>query len=143
MVVFPPGTNLYAKAASYLGQKVMRPLFRFPPVEPDIFISEDFSLEPFGIPGDIIPTPGHTEGSLSVLLSSGEAFVGDLAANYLPFGLGPILPPFAENVPELLGSWHRLLSSGATIICPSHGKPFKAELLRRKLQREGRVTIEA
>jgi hydroxyacylglutathione hydrolase len=67
-VVFPPGTNLYAKAASYIGQKVMRPLFRFPPVEPDFIISEDFSLEPFGIPGDIIPTPSHTAGSLSFLL---------------------------------------------------------------------------
>jgi hydroxyacylglutathione hydrolase len=143
VVVFSPDTNLYAKAAFYIGQKVMRPLCRFPPVEPGIVISEDFSLEPFGIPGAIIPTPGHTGGSLSVLLSSGQAFVGDLASNYLAFGLGPILPPFSENIQELRRSWHRLLSSGVIIICPSHGKPFKAELLRRKLQREGRVTIEA
>jgi hydroxyacylglutathione hydrolase len=143
IVVFPPGTNLFGKTASYLGKRLMKPLFRFPAAEAHIIVSEDVSLEPFGISGSIIPTEGHTEGSLSVLLSSGEAFVGDLAANYLPFGLGPILPPFAENVPELLGSWDRLLSSGATIICPSHGKPFKAELLRRKLQREGWVTIEA
>ena len=134
--VFPPGTNLFGRAASYLGRKLVKSLLKFPPVEPDIILSDDFSLEPFGIQGNIMPTGGHTEGSLSVLLSSGEAFVGDLAANYLPFGLGPILPPFAEDVPQLLRSWQKLLSAGATVICPSHGKPFVAELLRRRLQDE-------
>ncbi len=139
LVVLPPGTNLFGKAASYVGHKFMRTLLRFPPVEPDIIISKDFSLESFGIPGKIVPTQGHTEGSLSVFLPSGEAFVGDLAANYFPFGLGPILPPFANNVPELLASWENLLSSGATVICPTHGKPFQAALLRRKLHKEQKL----
>jgi hydroxyacylglutathione hydrolase len=142
-VSFLPGTSLLGKIASSLGSTVEKTFMKYPPVKPDILVSREMSLAPFGVSGKIIPTPGHTEGSLSVLLSSGQAFVGDLAANHLPFGLGPILPLFAENVPELLGSWHRLLASGATIICPSHGKPFKAKLLRRKLRREGRVTIEA
>jgi glyoxylase-like metal-dependent hydrolase (beta-lactamase superfamily II) len=135
-VVLPPGTNLLGKAASYFGHKFMKPLLRFPPVEPDIIISEGYSLESFGFPGRIIPTQGHTEGSLSLILPTGEAFVGDLAANYLPFGLGPILPPFASNIPELLESWKTLLSSGAEVICPTHGKPFQAKLLRRRLRRE-------
>jgi hydroxyacylglutathione hydrolase len=137
VIVFPPGTNRFGKTASCLGKKLLRPFFRFPPVEPDIIISEDFPLEPFGIQGSIIPTKGHTEGSVSVLLSSGEAFVGDLAANYLPRGLGPIFPPFAENVSELLRSWQKVLSLGATGICPGHGKTFKAELLRRRLSTQG------
>jgi glyoxylase-like metal-dependent hydrolase (beta-lactamase superfamily II) len=141
IVVFPPGTNLIGKTASYLGRTFMKPFFRFPAVEPDVIVSEDFSLEPFGIPGSVILTEGHTEGSVSVLLSSGEAFVGDLAANYLPFGLGPICPPFAESVPGLLESWQKLISSGATLICPSHGKPFSADLLARRLKREGRAVV--
>jgi glyoxylase-like metal-dependent hydrolase (beta-lactamase superfamily II) len=133
-MVLPPGTNLFGKAASYVGRKVMRPFLGFPPVEPDIIISEDYSLESFGMPGKIIPTQGHTEGSLSVLMSTGEAFVGDLAANYLPFGLGPILPPFAHNVAELLASWDTLLAAGATVICPTHGRSFPAALLHKKLR---------
>ncbi|MDY6987055.1 MAG: MBL fold metallo-hydrolase [Thermodesulfobacteriota bacterium] len=136
VVVFPPGTNLFGKTASFLGKTLMKPFFRFPAVEPDIIISKDFSLEPFGVPGKIIPTKGHTHGSVSVLLASGEAFVGDLAANYLPLGLGPIFPPFAENVSGLLTSWQRLLFLGARIICPAHGKPFKAELLKKRLGEE-------
>jgi glyoxylase-like metal-dependent hydrolase (beta-lactamase superfamily II) len=133
-MIVPPGTSFFGKAVSYVGNKFMRSLLWFFPVEPDIIISEDFSLESFGMPGKIIPTQGHTEGSLSVLMPTGEAFVGDLAANYLPFGLGPILPPFADNVPELLANWDTLLSSGAKVICPAHGKPFPAALLQRKLR---------
>jgi glyoxylase-like metal-dependent hydrolase (beta-lactamase superfamily II) len=132
-MVIPPGTSFFGRAASYVGQRFMRPLTAFPPVEPDIIISEDSSLESFGVPGRIIPTEGHTEGSLSVLMSTGEAFVGDLAANYLPFGLGPILPPFAHNVPELLASWDTLLAAGAKLICPTHGRPFPSAILHRKL----------
>jgi hydroxyacylglutathione hydrolase len=139
LMVVPPGTSLFGRVASFVGHKFMKPLLRFPPVEPDILISEDYSLESFGIPGKILPTQGHTEGSLSVLLESGEAFVGDLAANYLPFGLGPILPPFAKNVSQLHASWENLLSSGARVICPTHGKPFQAALLRRRLEKERRL----
>jgi glyoxylase-like metal-dependent hydrolase (beta-lactamase superfamily II) len=135
-VILPPGANFFGKAASYVGERFMKPFLGFPPVEPEITISGDFSLESFGMPGKIIPTQGHTEGSLSVLMPTGEAFVGDLAANYLPFGLGPILPPFASNTPQLLASWKKLLSLGATLICPTHGKPFPAEILRRRLQKE-------
>jgi glyoxylase-like metal-dependent hydrolase (beta-lactamase superfamily II) len=135
-IVLPPGTSFFGKAASYVGHNFMRPLLTFSPVEPDIIISEDYALSSLGLPGRIIPTQGHTEGSLSVLMPTGEAFVGDLATNYLPFGLGPILPPFADNVPELLASWEKILSCGATRICPTHGKPFPAEVLRRRLQKE-------
>jgi len=142
IVAIPPGTNLFGKTASCLG-KLMKPFFRFSAVEPEVIISEDFSLEPYGIPGSIIPTEGHTEGSLSVLLSSGEAFVGDLAANHLPFELGPILPPFAASVPELLRSWEKLLSFGPTIICPGHGKPFRADLLARRLRQEARAAVKS
>jgi hydroxyacylglutathione hydrolase len=133
LLVLPPGTNLFAKTASCLGRKFATRLMTFEAVEPDILCAKDRSLESFGIYGRIISTPGHTDGSLSVLLATGEAFVGDLAANYLPFGLGPICPPFAVNVPELFKSWERLLSAGATKIFPAHGRPFPAELLSRRL----------
>jgi hydroxyacylglutathione hydrolase len=46
----------------------------------------------FGVDGRIVHTPGHTSGSISLLLDSGEAFVGDLAVNYLPFNIS-IFPP--------------------------------------------------
>ena len=133
VVVFPPGTNLYAKAASYIGQKLMRPLFRFPSVEPDIFISEDFSLEPFGIPVDIIPTPGHTGGSLSVLLSSGQAFVGDLAANYLPFWNRACL--YFHLLPKMFQNSSEAGRDSFPLVPPSYA-PAMASLSRRNYSEE-------
>lgn len=132
-VFFPPGTNLFGRMASLLGSTVGRPLMTYPTVKAEILVSEEMSLAPFGVSGEIIPTPGHTTNSLTVLLTSGEAFVGDLAANYLPANLGPIFPPFAEDVEALLESWDVLLKAGARIICPGHGRPFSAHLLRRKM----------
>lgn len=139
-VVFPPGINWFGKTASSLGRAFGGRafggrLFQFPAADPDILVSEEMSLEDFGVSGKIVPTPGHTPGSLSVLLPDGAGFVGDSAANYLPGRLGPILPPFADDVGQLLESWNRILLGGARLICPGHGRPFHAELLRREMKR--------
>ncbi len=94
---------------------------------------EDFSLAPFGIPGKVVYTPGHTMGSVSILLETGDAFVGDLAMNGLPFGLSPGLPVFAEDIKKVKESCKLLLDKGAKAFYPGHGKPFSANLLLRAL----------
>jgi len=128
-VVFPPGINLFGNVAASVGRG-LAPLLKFSAVTPDILVEEELSLEPFGVPGKIIATPGHTIGSLSVLLADGTACVGDLAANHYPGRIGPILPPFATNRDMLLESWQHLLDVGAKTICPGHGPPFPAQYLR-------------
>ena len=62
--------------------------WNFPPLtltKRDIVIegdNDDF-LKGIGIDGVILHTPGHTRDSISVLLSDGSAFVGDVAMNFL------------------------------------------------------------
>ena len=139
-VVLPPGTTSLGRGVMGLGKRALRrfpSFFSFQPVEPDIMISETMSLEEFGIPGIIVSTPGHTAGSVTVLLSSGEAFVGDLAINYLPFGWGPYFPPFAEDVDALMKSWTDLLEMDVKRIFPAHGAPFPAGKLRDGASRFG------
>ena len=132
-VVFPPGINLFGKLAASIG-RALAPFLAYRPVTPDILIEEKLALEPFGVSGRIIATPGHTRGSLSVLLPDGTACVGDLAANHYPGRLGPIIPPFADNVTALMQSWQHLLDEGARTICPGHGHPFQAECLRTTMR---------
>lgn len=50
------------------------------PVGPvaDIVIDEERSLSEFGIDAVVVPTPGHSRGSLSVFTAAGDALVGDL-----------------------------------------------------------------
>lgn len=98
------------------------------PVEDD-----GMPLEPFGISGRMLHTPGHTQGSMSVLLDTGDAFVGDLAMNGLPMRFGPGMPSLGDDPNAVKASWRLLLDSGAKKIHPAHGKPFSADVLRKKL----------
>lgn len=52
---------------------------RIEPLMVDILIEDNFDLQDLGIPGEIIPTPGHTKGSLLIKIED-FLFVGDLIA---------------------------------------------------------------
>ncbi|MBN2099573.1 MAG: MBL fold metallo-hydrolase [Dehalococcoidia bacterium] len=108
--------------------------FRFPPLslaENDFILTGDNDdlLKNIGIDGRILYTPGHSRDSLSVLLSDGSAFVGDVAMNFLrPTGIGH-RPIFVEDINTVYASWQRLVEEGAKVIYPSHGKPFSSREL--------------
>ena len=113
---------------------VLLPLVRVPAADVDVILgNEGLSLADYGIPGKIIYTPGHSMGSVSVLLDTGDAFVGDLAMNGFPLRLSPGLPIFAEDIEKVKASWRRLLNEGAKTVYPAHGKPFAAEVIRKSL----------
>ena len=60
--------------------RVVRPFVDepFEAFEPDLLFRDGFSLEPYGVKGRVIFTPGHTAGSSSVVLNVGEAIIGDV-----------------------------------------------------------------
>lgn len=130
---FPPGVTFWGRLLSSLGG-ANRAKVTYPPAKVDLDLGDEgLSLEEYGIPGRVIHTPGHTLGSVSVLLETGEAFVGDLAMSTFPLRLGPGLPIFAEDIQKVKESWRRLLNLGAKIIFPAHGKSFSAEVFERAL----------
>jgi glyoxylase-like metal-dependent hydrolase (beta-lactamase superfamily II) len=134
VVIKPPGAVWWGRV---LG-RILKLFFHnvhIPASRVDITLgSEDYSLHEFGIPGRIIHTPGHSPGSVSVLLDTGEAFVGDLAMNAFPLRCGPGLPIFADDLEQVKQSWRKLLDQGAAKVYPAHGKPFLADVIRRIIQ---------
>lgn len=54
-------------------------------------------------------TAGHTMGSVSVLLETGNAIVGELAMNGFPLLTGPGLPTIAEDMQRVKETWKLLL----------------------------------
>ena len=131
--VIPPAVTLWGKILGALVKKMSKK-FSIEPCEVDIVIGEeDYSLEEFGIKGKIVFTPGHSPGSISVLLDSGDAFVGDLAMNGLPLTIRPGLPIFAEDLDAVKNSWRKLINKGVKKIYPAHGKPFPVEKLIKKV----------
>ena len=99
-------------------------------VEPDILIKSECTLADHGIDGRILMTPGHTSGSISVILGNGEAFTGDLIMGGF-FGKirsrHPNLPPFEIGRDVIKASVQHLLEQNPRTIYPSHGGPFKPE----------------
>lgn len=69
-------------------------------------------LAEIGIPGEILPTPGHSPDSVSLLLDSGEVFTGDLTH---PSFIGQ------EDSEVVAASWRLLREKGAQRVHPGHG----------------------
>jgi hydroxyacylglutathione hydrolase len=110
----------------------------FEPYDPEIVVDGDYDLRPHGYPGTVVATPGHTEGSLSVVLDSGDALVGDMAFNLPILSRRTVFPPFANDVARLLDSWRRMLELPVRRVYPAHGSPFPREKLAASLAlREG------
>jgi ribonuclease/clavin/mitogillin len=65
-----------------------------------------------GILGQILPTPGHSPDSISLLLDNGAAFTGDLTPPELAWG---------ESAGQVKASWQLLIDHGARRIYPGHG----------------------
>ncbi len=130
----PPGVTAWGRIFGWVLEHLVVPLVKIRPTTVDVLLGDEpFSLASYGIPGTVIHTPGHSPGSVTVLLETAEAFVGDLAMNRFPLRLTPGKPVFAEDEALLADSWRRLFDAGAKMIYPAHGKPFPADVMRNIL----------
>ncbi|MGE5123925.1 MAG: MBL fold metallo-hydrolase [Acidobacteriaceae bacterium] len=69
-------------------------------------------LEQIGIRAEILPTPGHSDDSVSLLLDDGSAFTGDLT---------PLEYAWGESAEAVKSSWRLLVEKGAERVYPGHG----------------------
>lgn len=99
--------------------------------EPNRVFSDSFDLEPYGTKGKLIHTPGHTNSSISVILESGDAIVGDMIIGKKK-GAESVakLHHIAENPDIRLNSLSRILDEGVERIYPSHGVMCTAEAVK-------------
>ncbi|WP_406164440.1 MBL fold metallo-hydrolase [Streptomyces sp. NBC_00996] len=96
------------------------------PFEPDILVRGATGLADFGVDARIIPTPGHTAGSVSVLTDDGDLVAGDLIANSF-MGLikgRPANPPFHDDPLANLASLRAMLDLKPTRLYVGHGTPL-------------------
>ena len=110
--------------------------FDFPPLtltDRDIVIEgdNDSLLKAIGVDGVIVHTPGHTNDSISVVLSDGSTFVGDAAMNFLRWTGMRHRPIVLQDIDAVYESWRKLREAGARLIYPSHGRAFPATELRQ------------
>jgi endoribonuclease LACTB2 len=71
-------------------------------------------LSELGLDGDILPTPGHSFDSVTLLLDEGAAFTGDL----------PYRETLSDSDGQSRASWELIRARGARMVYPGHGKPY-------------------
>lgn len=134
----PGGTRWKAKVLVFVGRIFARRLMKYPPARADILVggpgspeaesagpeAESVSLEAFNFPGKVIHSPGHTPGSMVVLMEGGEMLTGDSL-----FGLAGkrIFPPFAEDPAALMESWKLISTMPVRRFFPAHGASISPE----------------
>jgi len=84
-------------------------------------------LERSGIAGEILPTPGHSDESVSLLLDHGSVFTGDLT---WPDRVGE------HDADVVRATWRVLVERGATRVHPGHGPPWSVDYQVREWSME-------
>lgn len=100
-------------------------------VEPQIVFDGELSLKRFGIPGHVAPTPGHTHGSVSVMLDDGRAIVGDLLDRAAFRPDVPTAGLFAVDEQALWESIRHVVANRPLRTYASHCAPFTLAQMQR------------
>ena len=122
------GTNRFSRGVVYVLGTFFKRGFKCEPCPYDIPTGDNFDLAPFGFHAFVMHTPGHTVGSVSVVVNDEIALVGDAM-----FGIfsGSVFPPFAQNPEVMLQSWAKLLETGCPVFLPSHGSANHRNLVEK------------
>lgn len=88
--------------------------------KPDLLIDEDFNLDVYGIEAQILHIPGHSAGSIGILLPDGELICGDLFENLK----NPALNSIMDDLQEAKTSVEKLREYKIDTVYPGHGKAF-------------------
>ncbi len=88
-------------------------------VAPDILVEDSSDLSEYGISGRVIHTPGHSLGSVSIILDNGETLVGDMVRPEDEEKIGPGM--FYEDKATLIESLEEVASFEPRTIYLSHG----------------------
>ena len=115
---------------SFFARFLLKPLIphRFDAFWPDVRVRDRYDLRACGVDGEVVATPGHTAGSLSVLVGGGRiALVGDLfrggaLAGYVHRG-EPEEHFYQDDLVAVHQRIRELLARGVEIFVLGHGGP--------------------
>ena len=107
----------------------------FDPVAADVTAADGMRLDDFGVAGTVLHTPGHTAGSIALILDSGDAIVGDtLMGGYAGGAVFPTRPnfhSFADDLPAAMESLDKVLAATRGTLFVGHGGPLRHEDVAR------------
>ena len=102
-----------------------------PAFQADVPVDGEMALWCLGLEARILPTPGHTAGSITLLTEDGDALIGDLVIGHAMRRGRPRLPYVAEDPELVLESVRSLLARPPRSVHSAHGRPFSVDDLAR------------
>ena len=130
------GRTKQGKAIIKKQEEEGNPTDHTPSAKVDIRVNTDTDLSPYGIKAQLIHTPGHSQGCMSVVFESGEAIIGDMILSVPPNdepGLAFLSYDGPCTSPELYSSIRKLLDMGCHTFYSGHGGPYSKELVESLL----------
>ena len=114
----PGGITAFARVMERLASGIEPKMLAFPPCEPDALPASERHKPFYDMPVTVMATPGHSSGSVSVVVDREIVLVGDCMFGVIP---GKILPPFGDDVGQMVHSWKQMLATGCHTFLPGHG----------------------
>ncbi|MDE6997007.1 MAG: MBL fold metallo-hydrolase [Oscillospiraceae bacterium] len=117
--------NQSLSAATFLGKLVLSASLRefsvrtIPEFKPDIPLHDGVRLDDYGIDGQIVSLPGHTNGSIGIDVARKHLIVGDALMNMFY----PALSMLYHNRSAMLESAKKISGLGERTIYFGHGRP--------------------
>jgi hydroxyacylglutathione hydrolase len=97
---------------------------------PDIVVTGEFPLAPYGVDALAVPAPGHSRGSLAVFTRAGDALVGDLLGGGGRSSTAPQRGIFVSDDEAMDESIRAVITRGPRLTYTGHDDhPFTLEQL--------------
>lgn len=131
-VIIPQGTNIVTRTLVNLFSKWFAHKLKCEPCPCDLLTDTKFNFKEDRFNAYIMHTPGHSPGSVSLIVDDEIALVGDAM-----FGVfkRSVFPPFAQDAAMMIQSWGRLLETKCSVFLPSHGTADSRQLVQKDYNR--------
>ena len=126
--IIPEGTNLITKLIIRLFAKQFLSYAKYEPCQYDYLVDSTFDLGNIGFNAYVMHTPGHTIGSMSIIIDDNVAIVGDTMFGVFKWS---VFPPYADNINQMIDSWGRLLKTNCQVFIPAHGSANSRSLVQK------------
>jgi hydroxyacylglutathione hydrolase len=134
--ILPYGTTIFTKLIVNVFGKRFFSRFKYEPCQPDILINSYYNLRELGFNAYLIHTPGHTAGSMSLIIDDEIAIVGDTMFGVFKWS---VFPPYAEDEKLMIHSWGKLLETKCSEFLPSHGTANSRLLVQKDYNKRNKL----